>query len=387
MIIRQLTGELLRLAKEYPVVTILGPRQSGKTTLARSVFAGYRYVNCEDPEVRRLAESDPRAFFRQNPTPLIIDEVQRVPALCSWIQVLVDESGKNGEFVLTGSAQLDLGSTISQSLAGRNALTRLYPLSLKEMREAGIPLERDQCLVNGFFPRIHAEGQEPVRAYRNYIQTYLERDLRSLLNIRNLQAFERFLSLLAGRIGQLVNLHSLANDTGVSSTTLNEWLGILEGSFVIYRLKPFFENIGKRLVKAPKLYFCDPGLAASLLGIQSSDAAARDPLMGSLFENMIVMEAVKQIGSQGLEPSLYFYRDQNGREIDLILERDRKLIPIEIKSSQTWNPDFARQIPWFRQLTPRAEAGLVVYGGDSSIDSDGYSVRSFRDVDFSGGKP
>lgn len=382
MIHRQLTDELLRLSQEYPVVTILGPRQAGKTTLARTVFVSHRYVNLEDPEVRHLAESDPRAFFKQNPPPLVIDEIQRVPALCSWIQVMVDESGKNGEFVLTGSAQIDLRSAISQSLAGRNALTRLYPLSLKEMREAGLPLERDQCLVNGFFPRIHAEGQEPVRAYRNYIQTYLERDLRNLLNIKNLTAFERFLTLLAGRIGQLVNLHSLANDTGVSSTTLSEWLGILEGSFVIYRLKPFFENIGKRLVKAPKIYFCDPGLAASLLGIQSVAAVSRDPLMGSLFENMVVMEAVKQIGSQGLEPALSFYRDQNGREIDLILERDRKLIPIEIKSSQTWNPDFARQIPWFRDLIPRAESGMVIYGGDQSLDSDGYRVRPFQDIEF-----
>jgi predicted AAA+ superfamily ATPase len=382
MIPRILAAELLSLAVEYPVVTILGPRQAGKTTLAKMTFPGYGYVNLEDPESRSLATIDPRAFFRLYPPPLVIDEIQRSPELCSWIQVIVDESGRKGEFILTGSSQLGLRSAVAQSLAGRNAMASLYPFSFAELGGAGISLERDQLLVSGFFPRVHADGQEPTRAYRNYIQTYIERDLRNLLNIKNLVAFERFLGLLAGRTGQLVNLNSLASDTGVSSTTLAEWLGVLEASLIVYRLKPFFENYGKRLVKAPKLYFTDVGIVSSLLGIRTTEAAGRDPLLGNLFENMVVMEAVKQSSNRGEDASLYFFRDQNGREIDLIIERDRRLIPVEIKSSGTWNPEFAKNVQWFQALSPRADRGMVVYGGDQRIESDGYRVLPFREAEF-----
>ena len=216
-----------------------------------------------------------------------------------------------------------------------------------------------------------------MRAYRNYIQTYVERDVRQILNIKNLAAFERFLGLLAGRIGQLVNLSSLAGDTGVSSTTLGEWLSALESSFIVYRLRPFFENVGKRLVKSPKLYFSDVGLVASLLGIRTVKEVARDPLLGGLFENMVVMESVKQYCNRGEEPRLFFYRDQNGREIDLIAERDRELVPIEIKAAMTWHQDFAAAIHWFRALSSRSGRGIVVYAGDRRIESEEYDALPF----------
>jgi len=377
MIERNLSKELLLLANEYPVVTILGPRQSGKTTLARSCFPTHRYVNLEEPESRNLARTDPKAFFSLNPPPVVLDEVQRVPELLSWIQVMVDERSDKGAFVLTGSSQLALRASIAQSLAGRNASATLLPLTFSEMASAGIHPDRDTCILHGFFPRVHAERQDPVRAYRNYIQDYIERDVRQLLNVRNMIAFERFLGLLAGRVGQLVNLQSLAADTGVSSTTLAEWLSVLEASFVIYRLKPFFENVGKRLVKSPKLYFSDVGLAASLLGLRTRATVARDPLLGGLFENVVVMEAVKQCLNRGEDPPLYFYRDQNGREIDLILDRDRALVPIEIKASMTWTPEYSRAVRWFRALSPRAVPGMVVYAGDRRIDGDGYSAVPF----------
>lgn len=291
---------------------------------------------------------------------------------------MVDSGNARGAFILTGSSQLALRAAIGQSLAGRNALATLLPFSFPELASTGVRLERDGCILSGFFPRVHAEGQDPVRAYRNYIQTYVERDIRQILNIRNLAAFERFLGLLAGRIGQLVNLSSLAADTGISSTTLGEWLAALESSFIVYRLKPFFENVGKRLVKSPKLYFTDVGLAASLLGLRTTEAVARDPLLGGLFENMVVMEAVKRACNRGEEPQLYFYRDQNGREIDLIAERDRILHPIEIKASMTWNPDFAAGITWFRALTPRSGRGIVVYAGERRIESEAYDALPFE---------
>lgn len=381
MISRSLIAELHLLAREYPVVTLLGPRQAGKTTLVRLAFPGHGYVNLEEPETRNLALGDPKAFLRLHPAPVIFDEVQRVPELASWIQVAVDENPTPGRYVLTGSAQWNLLSAVNQSLAGRNALTTLYPFTLAELASGGVQLRRDKLLVSGFYPRIHTEAQDPARAYRNYLQTYIERDVRSVLNIKNLVPFERFLGLLAGRVGQLVNLSSLASDSGVTATTLADWLGVLEASFLVYRLKPFFENYGKRLTKAPKFYFTDVGIASALLGIRSAEAAARDHLMGNLFENLVVMDAVKQVANRGGDAELYFFRDQNGREIDLIIDRDRKLTPIEIKASSTWNPEFARQVTWFQQLSDRAGRGIVVYSGENRIESEHYVACPFGEFE------
>lgn len=361
---RMLTQALIRHAADYPVVTVTGPRQAGKTTLVRACFPDHGYVNLEHPELRRLAEEDPKAFFHAHPAPLIIDEVQRVPELLSWIQVMVDEHPRKGAFILTGSHQFRLHHGISQSLAGRTSLLRLLPLSLAEMRSAGIALSKEEYLYRGCMPRIHHDGLEATAAHRNYFQTYVERDVRELIQIRNLRLFETFLKLLAARVGQTLNLHALAGELGVSSPTLAQWLSILEASYVIHLLPPYYRNFGKRLTKSPKLYFLEPGLAAWLLGITSPEQALRDPLHGGLFENLVVVEALKARLHRGLDADLYFWRDSNGKEVDLLMERQRRLIPIEIKSAMTWNRDFTKGLDWFRKNIPDAEPGHVIYAGD-----------------------
>ena len=277
---RSIEAELARVCNEYPVVTITGPRQSGKTSLVRRYCKGYSYANLELPDVRQLAQSDPIAFFNAYSGPLIIDEVQRVPELLSYIQVFADETDKRGQYILTGSHQLDLTAAISQSLAGRTALLRLLPLSLAELQQAGIELSRDEVLFKGFMPRLYSEDIRPGTLYSEYFQNYIERDLRQLASIKDLLQFEKFMRVLAGRIGQIINISSLAGDVGVSRSTLNEWLAVLEASFIIFRLPPWFDNAGKRAIKTPKLYFTETGLAAWLLEIETPRQVLRDPFNG-----------------------------------------------------------------------------------------------------------
>jgi len=382
MIKRELERELKRVSREYPVVTVIGPRQSGKTTLVRKVFSGHSYCNLESPENRTLAREDPKSLFRQFPAPVVIDEVQRVPELLSWIQVMSDESGKTGEFILTGSHQLQLHEAVSQSLAGRTALLRLLPFSIKELSFfADRPKTKEAYMVRGFLPRIYDKGQTPSDAYRNYFQTYVERDVRQLVNLRNLNQFEKCIKLLAGRVGQLLNLSNLSNEVGVSATTLKEWISILEASFIIYRLSPYYRNFGKRLVKTPKIYFVETGLAAWLLGIETEEQAMRDPLHGALFENLVVMDALKTRMNAGRESSLYFWRDNKGHAVDLILEKQRRLTPIEIKSAMTWNADFARNVRWFQDAVPAAEFGHIIYAGDITPGMDHFQAWSFLKAD------
>jgi len=364
MIKRELAGKLVASAKEYPVVTVIGPRQAGKTTLVREVFPKHTYCNLENPELRQLATNDPKQFFALHPGPLILDEIQRVPELLSWIQVAVDANKEKGFFILTGSHQLRLHEAVAQSLAGRTALLRLLPLSIKELSATGASCDKNDLLHRGFLPRIYHDGQQASDAYANYFRTYVERDVRQLMEIRNLNLFENFIRLLAGRTGQPLSLNSLSGDVGVSSTTLKEWLSILEASFVIFRLPPYYKNYGKRLVKSPKIYFVEPGLACWLLGIESPKEAARDPLHGNLFENMIVVEALKARLNQGKEPQLYCWQDSNGSEVDLIFETQRCPVPIEIKSAMTWHKDFAKNVHKFQRAVPDAESGFVVYAGD-----------------------
>ncbi len=368
MIKRVLSETILKESKELPVVTIIGPRQSGKTTLVKSLFPDYSYVNLENPEIRALAVSDPKTFFKRFKFPVILDEVQRVPDLLSWIQVYVDEGVPNGSYILTGSHQLQLQNVISQSLAGRTSVLTLLPLSIGELGIHGISLSKEEYLHKGFLPRIHGEQVNALSTYRNYFRTYVERDVRQIINIKNIIQFENFIKLLAGRIGQVINLNNLSNDIGVSNTTLNHWLSILEASYIIFRLPPYYNNFGKRLIKSPKLYFTEPGLAAWLLGIESPEQIMRDPLHGNLFENMIVVEALKYRHNKGKEPNLYFWRDNNGNEIDLLLERQRILYPIEIKSSRTWNKNFMKQIKHFQKEIPVAKNGTVIYAGEDLLD-------------------
>ena len=379
MIERNLAPELLQAAKEYPVVTLTGPRQSGKTTLVRWLFKEYGYCNLESPEIRRIATEDPKSFFELNPEPLIIDEIQNVPELLSWIQVRIDESGSNGRYILTGSHQFRLHESIAQSLAGRTALLKLLPLSVTELTAAGHILDKGDILYKGCMPRIYDSDQAPTQAYSNYFQTYVERDVRQLIRIKDIAIFERFMRLLAGRVGQPVNFTSLGNDLGIADVTVSEWISILEASFIIFKLPPYFNNFGKRLIKTPKVYFVEPGLAAWLLGIETKDQVMRDPLHGSLFENMVVVEALKARLNQAKEPHLYFWRDHLQNEVDLIWDRQRQLVPIEIKSAMTWNKHFVKGIKWFQKQITEALPGYVVYAGDLEPGDDHYRALNFKD--------
>lgn len=381
MIPRKMAAALRIAAEEYPVVTLTGPRQAGKTTLVRAVFPEHSYCNLEDPEVRRLASEDPKQFFHLHEAPLILDEIQRVPELLSWIQVRVDEGKTKGAFILTGSHQLRLHEAVTQSLAGRTALLRLLPLSIAELEAAGVAFGKNELLYKGCLPRIYDDALDPTRAYANYFRTYVERDVRQLMELRNQQLFETFLRLLAGRVGQPVNLSALGGEVGVSGTTLKHWLSILEASFIIFRLGPYYRNFGKRMVKSPKIYFTEPGLATWLLGIESASEAARDPLHGNLFENLVVAEAFKARLNAGREPRLYFWQDSHRNEVDLVYEQQRKLIPIEIKSSMTWHRELAGNIVKFQNAVPDAKAGIVLYAGDLSWETDRYVVRQFKDTE------
>ncbi|MCD6660610.1 MAG: ATP-binding protein [Lentimicrobium sp.] len=379
MIERSIQQLLHNLSATYPVVTITGPRQAGKTTLAKMTFPGYNYCNLEHPEIRILAQQDPKSFMLQYPAPVIIDEIQRVPELLSYIQVDVDSKKRNGDYILTGSQQFNLHASVSQSLAGRTALLALLPFSLQELsfyEKSGI--NRDKVLFKGFLPRIYDQNQEPVMAYRNYLQTYIERDIRQLINIKDIHVFETFLKLLAGRVGQLVNYNSLASDTGVSAVTIANWLSALEASFIVFRLNPYFENLGKRVIKSPKIYFTEPGLACYLLGIEDVTQVGRDPLLGNLFENMVVMEAVKARYNKGLDANLYFFRDSNHYEIDLLWKKDGSLFPVEIKSALTWNESFTKNINRFKKGISTKNKGCVVYGGELNFTTrDDVMVTGF----------
>lgn len=364
MIFREITNKLKKLASQFPVVTIEGPRQSGKTTLAKAVFSDYAYANLEEFATRRLAETDPRGFFEKYPTPAIIDEVQRVPQLLSQIQVMVDLKRDSGQFILTESHQPKLKEGISQSLAGRTALLTLYPLSISELVSAGIDLSRDEYIHKGFLPAVYDRNQDPVEAYEAYYHTYVERDVRQLVNLTRQNAFELFMQLLAGRVGQVVNLNSLAGEVGVSATTLKEWLSVLEASFIIFKLHPYYNNFGKRFVKSPKVYFTDVGLAAHLLQLETPTQVSRDPLLGGLFENMVVVEALKARANAGRMPSLYYMRNKAGVECDLVLDAHRRLHLIEIKSAYTPDVSMAHNLYAMKKLSKDIVDGNVIYSGE-----------------------
>ena len=375
---RDISEEFHLLLKEYPIVTVLGPRQAGKTTLVRHELPDYAYVSLEDPDERILATEDPRAFLRRFPSKTIFDEIQRVPALLSYLQGMVDEEQLNGRFVLTGSHQLALRAAITQSLAGRTAVLQLLPLSIHELKRAGKQfLGFEEHIVNGFLPRIHSQNQRPSRAYANYYQTYVERDVRQLIELKDLSLFEKFIRLLAGRVGQLMDYQDLSNAVGVTSKTIKHWLSVLEASYVVVKLPPYFENFGKRVVKSPKYYFTDVGLLAYLLEIETPNQVARDPLIGSLFENLIVIEILKGRYNRGLAENLYFFRDSNGNEVDLICKTTQGLVGIEIKSSATWHNQFAKQLVKFAANNHPLHKSLVVYNGTEIEFSNGVRAVSY----------
>lgn len=366
MIERDIAGYLASSFQKYPIVTVTGPRQSGKTTLCRQVFPNLTYVNLEQPDRREFAETDPRAFLAQLGTGAIIDEVQRVPDLLSYLQVLVDEDGRNGLFVLTGSEQFALSEAISQSLAGRVSMSRLLPFSLSELKKTGESEEIDDILFSGFYPRIHDQGLDPLQALGDYFETYVERDVRQLGNIRDLSSFQRFVRLCAGRVGQLLNVSSLSSDAGVSRATIDQWLSVLESSFVVYRLLPHYTNIRKRLVKSPKLYFYDVGLASYLIGIENPRQVATHPLRGALFENAVLSEVLKHRFNRGRRSNLSFYRDSNGLECDLLYETAKGFGAVEIKSGATVASDYFSALNRVAEVVPEIWSKAVVYGGTAT---------------------
>lgn len=363
MIQREIAPHLLRLFEQYPFVTVTGPRQSGKTTLCRSAFDHLAYANLEALVVRHFAESDPQGFLAQFPDGAVLDEIQRVPDLLSYLQVLADDERRNSLFVLTGSEQFGLTDAISQSLAGRTGLLRLLPFTLAERGRAGASERIEDILYSGCYPRIHDQKLDATEALGDYFETYVERDARRIGSIRNLVAFRRFARLCAGRVGQLVNLSSLGADAGVSHTTAGEWLGVLEASDVVFRLPPFHANIRKRLIKSPKLYFHDVGLASYLIGIEHPRQLTTHPLRGPLFENAVVAETLKHRFNQGRRSNLSFFRDTAGLECDLLYERADGLGAIEIKSGVTVGSDWFDSVNRIARSLPQVTTKAVVYGG------------------------
>lgn len=378
---RDMHNELIAMAKSYPVVTLLGPRQSGKSTLVREVFKTKPYLTLENPDERSFALSDPRGFLARFPEGVVLDEIQRAPELLSYIQGIVDEKEQKGFYILTGSHQLALHESITQSLAGRTAILKLLPLSLDELSQENVKFSLDEYLFHGMYPRIYKHGLNPTKFYRDYIQTYVERDVRQMINVKDLTLFQHFLKLCAGRVGQIFNSNSLSNELGVSYHTINNWVSILEASFLVFRLQPYYENFGKRIIKSPKLYFTDVGLATYLLDIHSIDQISRDPLRGGLVENFMIGEFVKVRLNEGYEQSFYFYRDSNQHEIDLIFKTGNNLIPIEIKASKTFHPDFLKGITYFQNLSQgRSPVGVLMYNGDQEQRIGATQIYHFTNV-------
>ncbi len=367
MIQREMSKIILEMAGYYPVVTIMGPRQSGKTTLAKALFPNLAYFNLESSHIRDAALADPRAFLNGSSSGMILDEIQKAPQLLESVQVAVDENRANGRFVITGSHQPELAQAISESLAGRTGIAELLPLSAKELKSAGVDAgKRDKMLYSGTMPRIYDSRIPATRFYADYFRTYIERDVRKILNVSDLDRFELFVKLLAGRVGQLVNRQALASDVGVSDKTIANWLSVLRASYIVFPLKPYYRNFGKRQTKSPKIYFFETGLVSYLLGIRSPESVSTHPLMGNLFENYVVAEEMKRRFNRGEEADVFFYRNASGTmEVDLIVEHDGKLHPLEIKASSTFSSSMIKNLKAFGELCPEAEPGRIVYSGET----------------------
>ncbi|NHB68946.1 ATP-binding protein [Perlabentimonas gracilis] len=371
MVKRDAEKELVALCKQYKAVALVGPRQSGKTTLARSAFAHLPYVSLENPDTRNFALNDPRAFLKQNSSGAILDEAQRAPELFSYLQQVLDDSPETGRFIITGSNNFLLQDNISQSLAGRVAYLYLLPFTLGEADSTN---DIDSLIHKGLYPAIYDRSIEPSKWYANYIRTYVERDVRLIKNITNLIAFEKFLRLCAGRVGQLLNMNSLAIESGVDGKTIASWIGVLESSFIVFRLQPHHVSFNKRIVKMPKLYFYDTGLACSLLGIGSPHQVSTHYAKGSLFENLVIAELVKHRYNKGENHNLFFWRDNIGHEVDILADTPNGILPIEIKAGSTINENFFKGIEFWKKLTG-SNRGIVVFAGDTKQErSSGISI-------------
>lgn len=379
LIKRNISQKVLAYAGQYPVVTITGPRQSGKTTLCKMIFPDKEYVSLEDVDERIFAKSDPRGFLNRFPNGAVIDEIQREPDLISYIQTIVDHKDREGLFILTGSQQFDLMNTISQSLAGRTAIVQLLPFSYDEAyQKDDTENDLNSVLYKGFYPRIFDKNLDPGEAMQFYVNTYVERDLRKLINIKDLSKFDIFLKLCAGRTGQILNLSSLGNDCGINHNTAKAWISVLEASYIIKLLKPFYKNFNKRLIKSPKLYFLDTGLVSFLLGITKPEQIFTHPLKGALFETYVYSELVKAQYNRGKTDNLYFYRDSKGNEVDLICELGDRLLQIEIKSGQTITSDYFKGLNYFSKICDLPLESGLIYGGDKTYVRNNIQITDWK---------
>jgi len=379
-----MTKELKSTAKQFPVVAVLGPRQSGKTTLVKNTFKKYNYITLEDLDKQRLAQSDPRGFLETNKNNegLILDEIQYVPELFSYIKTFVDEHKGAGQFILTGSQNFLLSDKISQSLAGRVAILTLLPLSIEELDNASLLAEKvENVMFTGGYPRIFDEKASPGKWYSNYIRTYLERDVRNLKNIENLSQFQHFIALCAGRIGQVLNLTSLGNDCGITTNTVISWLSLLECSYIIFRLQPHYKNFSKRLIKSPKLYFYDTGLACSLLEITSESQLHAHYMRGNLFESFVLSELMKHQFNIDRRPNIYFWRDSQGHEIDGVIEQGLELTALEIKAGKTINTNFFDGLNYWNTVSGSdPKKSFLIYGGNEKQARKGINILGWKNI-------
>lgn len=372
---REISKHLLRLAKQYPVITITGPRQSGKTTLVKKLFKNKKYFSLEDPDTRDKAVNDPRSFLEDTEKGIILDEIQKAPALLSYIQGIVDNHNIPGEFILTGSQQFQLMKSVSQSLAGRTALVKLLPFSLAETAHYKKHKKVDTYLLKGFYPRVWSAKLDPYHAYSSYFETYIQRDLREMINIKELAQFQKFVRLCAGRIGQVFNATSLSNDLGVSVHTVKSWMSVLETSYTVFLLPPYYENIGNRLIKSPKIYFYDVGLASYLLGMSDESQLQRDRAYGFFVENFVVLELLKKRFNQGKDSNLFFYRDRYQKEIDILIKRSSRIDCVEIKAGKTFSSDFLNSLHYLKKLLPdKIDKQYLVYQGEGDQKNQGVSL-------------
>ena len=379
MIERTLATKMISLAQKFQVITLTGPRQSGKTTLVRAAFPALPYISLEEPDIRQLALTDPRGFLSNYPTGAILDEIQNTPELFSYIQRLVDEN-RQVQFILTGSSNFLLIEKISQTLAGRTAVLHLLPFSFHELEP--LAEQYESLIFKGQYPGIYDRGISPTDFYPSYIQTYVERDVRLMKNIGDINAFIQFTRLCAGRIGQLLNYASLASDAGISPNTAKSWLSILESSYILYLLQPFHHNYNKRLVKSPKLYFYDTGVACSLLGLRDENQVSLHYMKGSLFENLIINEFIKRNFNRGENRQPYFWQDNHGKEIDCLMVDGERVTPVEVKSGKTISTSYFDNLKYWRSLAALPEeTGYVVYGGEQSMQTSTGALISWRNLD------
>lgn len=381
MISRDITNDLIDAGKQFPVIAVLGPRQSGKTTLVQNVFKDHKYISLEDLDSREIANKDPRRFLADYPSEsgIVLDEVQNVPHLLSYIQTIVDREQKMGYFILTGSQNLMVHEAITQTLAGRIAILTLFPFSINELSNAGLlPDKIENAAFNGWYPRAYSDNISIEKLYHNYIRTYIERDVRSIKNVTDLITFQRFIALCAGRVGQLLNLTSLANDCGIDYKTAKAWLSILEASYIIFLIYPYYNNFGKRVIKAPKLYFVDTGILCSLLRLTSPEELQINYLRGNIIENLVMSDLLKQYYNMDKRPSLYFWRDVKGHEVDFLIYEAFDLVVGEIKSSKTVISDYFDQLTYFKKLADKLTKEIVVYAGDQNQNLSQGQILSWK---------